>query len=54
MPKFLFQATYTTEGIQGLIRDSASAAGPMCKPLSRDSAEKSRRFTMHLARMMSS
>jgi uncharacterized protein with GYD domain len=24
MPKFLFQATYTTEGIQGLIRDSAS------------------------------
>ena len=24
MPKYLFQATYTTEGIQGLIRDSAS------------------------------
>jgi uncharacterized protein with GYD domain len=24
MPKYLVQATYTTEGIQGLIRDSAS------------------------------
>ena len=24
MPKYLFQATYTTEGIQGLVRDSAS------------------------------
>jgi uncharacterized protein with GYD domain len=24
MPKYLFQAKYTTEGIQGLVRDSAS------------------------------
>jgi uncharacterized protein with GYD domain len=24
MPKYLFEATYTTEGIQGLVRDSAS------------------------------
>jgi uncharacterized protein with GYD domain len=24
MPKYLVQATYTTEGIQGLVRDSAS------------------------------
>ena len=24
MPKYLFQARYTTEGIQGLVRDSAS------------------------------
>ena len=24
MPKYLMQATYTTEGIQGLVRDSAS------------------------------
>jgi hypothetical protein len=24
MPKYLIQASYTTEGIQGLVRDSAS------------------------------
>jgi hypothetical protein len=28
MPKYMLQASYTTEGVKGLINDTASAAEP--------------------------
>ena len=46
MPKYLFQARYTTEGIQGLVRDSASGRRADVQAAVKALGEMWRRFTM--------
>ena len=52
MPKYLVQARYTTEGIQGLVRDSASGRRADVQAAVKHSGERLRRFTMHSATTM--